>query len=991
MADRPKRAVPPDGSPAAVRLVEPDTGTPSPRPGRPRNDARWVRRLPAVMALCAVAAVGALLVRFQAPDEPVVQATSTPPAAPPTVEIFREPDGRFRVGIPAGWELVTEDTPTGNGYIDVFSAATFATRSLMGACPQWPMQALEDMSAGDAFVWVEQGSAGAEPAPRSASSADLTTGVDAGHEAYACLSPEGRADLGSLQSFAFTAAGATYWGLVASGRDASHEQLAKAASVLDSFDPAIRTHPGHRFAALGWDGSHILAITSVRSGGQPPDQGIVTALDPDTGEALYRIPLSGAPSMVAGSDEALWVAQGDTGALERLDPATGAGRTSPVFEPGSATEGTAGIVPRDIAVDGDVLWVLTGYADIAEVRDGGGYVTSHDLDVGAPAHVLEVVAGTPWVAAGRAVHGLRQGEVTSVALDHLVTDLAVTGDDQLLVAGSSGDGVSLASLVDTDRGEVVGQFSLDAPVRAVVTIEGVTGVLDTDGVLHTREGEARLTDVPRQSVLGQAGSRLWAAPDQASWIFDVHFVEPQPPEPVEVQPLPEAERGNFQAVRGPEDRFRVAVPADWEVTTDSLSPLGGVGGDLFGAGTFEMQPTRETCVHLPALAVEDMGPSDAFVWVEEGGSASSAGDQPRSFAEVVDGVDEGNMIYGCLTPLGRAELGVLEWITFSRAGRDFYAIVAVGRDASARRLSEAVAVLDSFDPALRLGIGIRVTDLAWDGQLIWALTGVPAGDGPPPRGVVVGVDPVSGEQHLGEGLAGAPALLAADAGSVWVALSETGSLVRIDPTSGAVGAEVELEPPPGGAGSGVTFVPDALVMDGGVVWVLTAHGVLAEVAGDDDVTIHRLHTDEQLQALAVVEGVPWVASGTAVSRVDGAGGVTPVDLDHFAERLGTDSDRLIVAGQVVGGGNRVTSLDARTGEIIEAFDVPGGIAGIVTIEGMTGALDTDGVLHVEARAVALTDLVHTDQPMVQAGADLYVATTTGLRRVRLVGEHGAGR
>ena len=66
--------------------------------------------------------------------------------------------------------------------------------------------------------------------------------------------------------------------------------------------------------------------------------------------------------------------------------------------------------------------------------------------------------------------------------------------------------------------------------------------------------------------------------------------------------------------------------------------------------------------------------------------------------------------------------------------------------------------------------------------------------------------------------------------------------------------------------------------------------------------------------------------------------------------------------------------------------MPGQIVGIVTVEGMNGALDTTGTLHVEDGAVALTDLVPSEQPMVQAGADLYVATSSGLRRVRLLGQ-----
>ncbi len=1005
MANRARRASPVGVSASAVRPVEPDTGSPRHGHGGPPGDGPggW-RGLTAAVALCAVVGVGFVLARFQSTDEPVIPApTTTMPETPqpPSLQTHMDPDGRFRVGYPEGWNIETEDVTPQGGFTDLVAAGTFEMRPSIDMCVHVPAQ-LEDMGPDDAFVWIEQGMRNWEGPPRPGSFGDLASGVDENLDAYECLTPEGRSDVGVLHYFSFSQAGSGYWGVIAAGRDAPAERVAEAVAVLDSFDPAIRAAPGRIFSALGWDGERLLTISTVRPGPQPPDLGTVRAFDPDSRELLAETEVLGAPVLVAGDSGNIWVAHWATGRLTRIDRESSEAVGTLFFTLPFDVGGPDGVtfVPNGLAAEDGTVWILAARGALAEYRDverGGvepGLIV-HDLRMDDRLHDLAVVDGVPWVASGRAVYGVEAGSIVTVELDHAAQSLGTDGG-QLLVSGPDPDGRSQVSVVDTRARQVVAGFDIEGDVAEPVTVEGVTGVLDAGGVLHTAGGEAWQTDAVSWTATVQAGPELWAAIGGGSSLLDVRLIgEYRPGEedvpPVAATAVPGDALTGFSLVADPEDRFRLAVPTGWGMASESLSPLGGAGGQLFAVGTFEMRPSLEDCVHIPAQAVEDMGPEDAFVWVEEGGSAGPAGaDQPSSFAELIDGVDESSMPYWCLTPAGRTDLGVLQWITFTRAGRGFYAIVAVGRDAPASRVTEAVTVLDSFDPPLRLGLGREVTDLAWDGSLLWAITGVAVGDGPPERGIVTGIDPVTGAHHATLSLPGTPTLVAGDPEAVWVAHWTTGHLTRLDRDSGRVDAEVELELPfDVGGPDGTKFLPNALVVDGGVAWVLTARGALAEVRdGGEDVTIHELRTDDQLHALAVAAGTPWVASGQAAYRIDG-GEPIPVSLDHFAQYLGTDGARIIVAGPVRGGGTRVTSLDARTGDVAGAFDVADEIAGIVTIEGLTGALDSAGVLHIEEGTVALTDFSPSAQPMVQAGPDLYVTTLpgSGLRRVRLLGVH----
>jgi len=134
-------------------------------------------------------------------------------------------------------------------------------------------------------------------------------------------------------------------------------------------------------------------------------------------------------------------------------------------------------------------------------------------------------------------------------------------------------------------------------------------------------------------------------------------------------------------------------------------------------------------------------------------------------------------ILDCLAPEERDDFGVLQWFPFGRAGGIYQVVVGVGSDAPVSRVAEAVAVLDSFDPVIRLSLGgLHLAALGWDGEHIW-LTRLLPGD--PSAGTIDSIDPDTGALLSREALGGSPTLLAGDAEAVWVAHGESGRLSRL--------------------------------------------------------------------------------------------------------------------------------------------------------------------------------------------------------------------
>jgi hypothetical protein len=142
----------------------------------------------------------------------------------------------------------------------------------------------------------------------------------------------------------------------------------------------------------------------------------------------------------------------------------------------------------------------------------------------------------------------------------------------------------------------------------------------------------------------------------------------------------------------------VELPAGWQAARESLTPHLTDPREQLAVGTYPLRYRETECAHVPGSALEDLGPTDAFVELEERGTgveASEFPNRPEHFGPQLGGRSEAN---GCV-PSARFED---HWFTFSDAGRRFHVRVAFGPDAPAETQRQAWAILDGLqvDPSV---------------------------------------------------------------------------------------------------------------------------------------------------------------------------------------------------------------------------------------------------------------------------------------------------
>ena len=139
------------------------------------------------------------------------------------------------------------------------------------------------------------------------------------------------------------------------------------------------------------------------------------------------------------------------------------------------------------------------------------------------------------------------------------------------------------------------------------------------------------------------------------------------------------------------------LPEGWDATRKSLTPKLGDPRQAFAAATYPLRYRPRDCAHVPVSALEDLGPRDAFVELEERGRGGNAfPPRPAQFGPSLGSDSEGN---DC-APAARLRE---HWFEFEDAGRRFHVRVAFGPEADARVQDEAWSILDSLriDPAVR--------------------------------------------------------------------------------------------------------------------------------------------------------------------------------------------------------------------------------------------------------------------------------------------------
>jgi hypothetical protein len=141
--------------------------------------------------------------------------------------------------------------------------------------------------------------------------------------------------------------------------------------------------------------------------------------------------------------------------------------------------------------------------------------------------------------------------------------------------------------------------------------------------------------------------------------------------------------------------FSVAHPSTWHRATESLTPTLVDPMEILSVGTYELRAGGQRCAQFPDRALDELGPEDALVSVQEEavlGRSDRWAPRPAHFGpDSGTGDDESP---GCLSQ--RKEF-FHRWIPFYDRGRGFYAYVAIGNDASAATRGEVWAILDSLE------------------------------------------------------------------------------------------------------------------------------------------------------------------------------------------------------------------------------------------------------------------------------------------------------
>jgi hypothetical protein len=145
----------------------------------------------------------------------------------------------------------------------------------------------------------------------------------------------------------------------------------------------------------------------------------------------------------------------------------------------------------------------------------------------------------------------------------------------------------------------------------------------------------------------------------------------------------------------------VALPPRWRPARERLTPDLGDPREVLAVATFVLRYRRTACAHVAGSALEDLGPYDAFVTLQErgldpGSSWSDFPERPAHFGPELGGRSEAS---ACVPNAHFSD----HWFGFTAGGRHFHADVAFGTQASAKTRAQAWAILDSLrvDPRTR--------------------------------------------------------------------------------------------------------------------------------------------------------------------------------------------------------------------------------------------------------------------------------------------------
>jgi hypothetical protein len=139
--------------------------------------------------------------------------------------------------------------------------------------------------------------------------------------------------------------------------------------------------------------------------------------------------------------------------------------------------------------------------------------------------------------------------------------------------------------------------------------------------------------------------------------------------------------------------FTVSYPSDWTPAPEILTPTLTDPREIFAIGTYPLRSGGANCAQYPVNAIEDLGPTDALIWLAERQQASaSAPNRPADFEAWISEapVDDSPRCLGSVKDF------VHHAGEFSDADRIFDLYVAYGTGASQETLSELWAILNGM-------------------------------------------------------------------------------------------------------------------------------------------------------------------------------------------------------------------------------------------------------------------------------------------------------
>ena len=141
------------------------------------------------------------------------------------------------------------------------------------------------------------------------------------------------------------------------------------------------------------------------------------------------------------------------------------------------------------------------------------------------------------------------------------------------------------------------------------------------------------------------------------------------------------------------------LSAGWQAAPSALTPHLQDPREVLAIGTYPLRYRETDCAHVPGSALEDLGPGDALVTLQErgldrGSLWSGFPERPARFGPELGSRSEASQ---CV-PAARL---IDHWFAFTDGDRHFHVLVAFGERASPAVREQAWSILDTLrvDPS----------------------------------------------------------------------------------------------------------------------------------------------------------------------------------------------------------------------------------------------------------------------------------------------------